>query len=213
MACSARSSDHASVFGHVTAFAEIAIGLGLLVGLLTRIAAAGGMVLMAAIVLSASTGAGSRSTPAPAAGSPRSIWPWPRRLSVYLLGGADPFSLDAVIWQSPAAATRAVDDAEPGFHDNALAESRARLQGEPTGGPRPAERAGHRTAAPPPAEPETNSLWNEGRSETRHRPMEQVDPAAATRRFRRPLIVRPLSAVSRPVRSAAVRATTAVGWE
>ena len=43
--CSGPLTDHASLFGHVTAFAEIAIGLGLLVGLLTRIAALGGMVL------------------------------------------------------------------------------------------------------------------------------------------------------------------------
>jgi thiosulfate dehydrogenase [quinone] large subunit len=45
-------SDHASLFGHLTAYAEIAIGLGLLVGLLTRLAALGGMILTAMIVLS-----------------------------------------------------------------------------------------------------------------------------------------------------------------
>lgn len=147
-------TDHASLFGHLTAYAEIAIGLGLLVGLLTRVAAGGGMVLVGLIVLSIDWGGVKEYTGssgwftsvdlAVAAG-----------LSVFLLGGADPFSLDALFWRARLR-RHARDDAEPGFRDNELAESRARLQGEPY-----------------PAEPDTdrlpvldeNSLWNDGRAD------------------------------------------------
>ena len=87
-------TDHPSLFGHITAFAEIAIGLGLLVGLLTRLAALGGMVLTALIVLSIDWGGVKQYT-----GS--SGWftsvdlAVAAALSVFLLGGAGPFSLDA----------------------------------------------------------------------------------------------------------------------
>jgi thiosulfate dehydrogenase [quinone] large subunit len=144
-------TDHASLFGHLTAFAELAIGLGLLVGLLTRVAAAGGMVLMAMIVLSVDwpgvrqyTGSSGWFTSvdlAVAAG-----------LSVFLLGGADPFSLDALFWRARLR-RRAADDAEPGFRDNELAESRARLQGRPY----PDDPITERLPAT-----EENSLWNTG---------------------------------------------------
>ncbi len=148
-------SDHPSVFGHITAFAEIAIGLGLLVGLLTRIAAAGGIVLMASIVLSIDWGGVKQYT-----GS--SGWftsvdlAVGAALTVYLIGGADPFSLDALIWRSRIK-RREHDDSEPGFRDNDLAESRARLQGDYT--PTPT------VATVPDPEPEPNSLWNAGRRE------------------------------------------------
>lgn len=177
-------SDHASVFGHITAFAEIAIGLGLLVGLLTRIAAAGGMVLVGTIVLSVDwagvkqyTGTSGWFTSVDLAVA--------AALSVYLLGGADPFSLDALIWKARLR-RRDRDDAEPGFRDNELSESRARLQGDyPPSGPAterlaPADPATQRLASADPAtqrlaptdpatqrlapaDPEPDSLWNEGR--------------------------------------------------
>ena len=147
-------TDHASLFGHLTAFAEIAIGLGLLVGLLTRVAAAGGMVLMAMIVLSVDWGGVKEYT-----GS--SGWftsvdlAVAAALSVFLLGGADPFSLDSLFWRARLR-RRAADDAEPGFRDNDLAESRARLQARPY----PDEPITDRL---PPVE--DDSLWNSGRSE------------------------------------------------
>lgn len=147
-------TDHASLFGHLTAFAEIAIGLGLLVGLLTRVAAAGGMVLTAMIVLSINWGGVKEYT-----GS--SGWftsvdlAVAAALSVFLLGGADPFSLDALFWRARLR-RRAADDAEPGFRDNELAESRARLQGQPYRDEPVTERL--------PAMDE-NSLWNDGRPE------------------------------------------------
>ena len=145
-------TDHPSLFGHLTAFAEIAIGLGLLVGLLTRVAAAGGMVLMAMIVLSVDWGGVKEYT-----GS--SGWftsvdlAVAAALSVFLLGGADPFSLDSLFWRSRLR-RQARDDAEPGFRDNELAESRARLQGEPY----PAEPVTERLPTS-----DENSLWNDGR--------------------------------------------------
>jgi len=122
-------SDHPSFFGHLTAFAEIAIGLGLLVGLLTRAAALGGMVLVTMIVLSIDWGGVKQYT-----GS--SGWftsvdlAVGVALSVFLLGGADPFSLDALFWRARVR-RRLADDDEPGFRDNEFAESRARLQGRP----------------------------------------------------------------------------------
>lgn len=177
-------SDHPSVFGHITAFAEIAIGLGLLVGLLTRFAAAGGIVLMASIVLSIDWGGVKQYT-----GS--SGWftsvdlAVGAALSVYLIGGADPFSLDALIWRSRIK-RRERDDLEPGFRDNELAESRARLQGDyaPAAGSAGAAETTQRLP-----EPEPNSLWNAGRREN-------VDPDA-TRTTERPMADRPVA--ERPV--------------
>lgn len=42
---------HADAFGWVVALGELAVGIGLLLGLLTRVASAGGALLMLAIVL------------------------------------------------------------------------------------------------------------------------------------------------------------------
>jgi len=149
-------TDHASLFGHLTAFAELAIGLGLLVGLLTRVAAAGGMVLVGMIVLSINwsgvkeyTGSSGWFTSVDLAVA--------AALSVFLLGGADPFSLDALFWRARLR-RHAADDAEPGFRDNELDESRARLQGRPY----PDEPVTERLPAP-----DENSLWNDGRSAER----------------------------------------------
>lgn len=152
-------SDHPSLFGHITAFAEIAIGIGLLLGLLTRIAAAGGMVLTALIVLSIDWGGVKEYT-----GS--SGWftsvdlAVAAALSVFLLGGADPFSVDALVgrWR---AHRRDRDDFEPGFRDNELEDSRRRLQGEPADYPQPEQH----TQQLPVSEPEPDSLWNSGRSD------------------------------------------------
>jgi thiosulfate dehydrogenase [quinone] large subunit len=153
-------SDHPSLFGHVTAFAEIAIGLGLLVGLLTRFAALGGMVLTGLIVLTVNWGGVKEYT-----GS--SGWftsvdlAVAAALSVYLIGGADPFSLDALIWRSRQR-RNARDDAEPGFRHNEYEESRRRLQGEQ---PEPAAPAAAVTERPSDPPTDEHSLWNSGRGE------------------------------------------------
>ena len=122
-------SDHASLFGHVTAYAEIAIGLGLLVGLLTRLAAVGGMILSAMLVLSISwngvkeyTGSSGWFTAVELA--------LIAALSVFLLGGAGPLALDNLFIRARER-QRARDDAEPSFRDSELDDSRRRLQGEP----------------------------------------------------------------------------------
>ncbi|MEO7259864.1 MAG: DoxX family membrane protein [Jatrophihabitantaceae bacterium] len=122
-------SDHASLFGHLTAYAEIAIGLGLLVGLLTRIAALGGMILTAMIVLSINwsgvkeyTGSSGWFTSVELA--------LIAALSVFLLGGAGPFALDNLFIRARER-QRARDDAEPSFRDSELDDSRRRLQGDP----------------------------------------------------------------------------------
>ncbi|HJQ00529.1 MAG TPA: DoxX family protein [Jatrophihabitans sp.] len=123
-------SEHPSVYGHIIAIAEIAIGLGLLVGLLTRLAALGGMVLTGLIALSINwdgvkqyTGSSGWFTSVDLAVA--------AALSVYLLGGAGPLSLDGLLVRARAR-RRARDDAEPGFVDDDLEGSRRRLQGEPT---------------------------------------------------------------------------------
>ncbi|MEO6703960.1 MAG: TQO small subunit DoxD [Jatrophihabitantaceae bacterium] len=131
-------ADHPSLFGHITAFAEIAIGLGLLVGLLTRIAALGGMVLTVMIALSIDWGGIKQYTGS--SGWFTSVdFAVAAALSVFLIGGADPFSLDGLIWRSRVR-RRALDDAEPGFRDNELEDSRRRLQGEPSGYAEPVSR-------------------------------------------------------------------------
>ena len=127
-------SDHASVFGHITAVAELLIGLGLLVGLLTRVAALGGIVLVSSIVLSIDwpevreyTGNGGWFTSVDLAVA--------AALSVFLLGGAGPLSLDGAVGalrrRSRAKAEQA-DDVEPRHIDPAsdLEDSRRRLRGE-----------------------------------------------------------------------------------
>ncbi len=122
-------SDHASLFGHLTAYAEIAIGLGLLVGLLTRVAALGGMVLTTLIVLSINwngvkeyTGSSGWFTSVELALA--------AALSVFLLGGPGPLALDNLFIRSRER-QRARDDAEPSFRDSEIEDSRRRLQGEP----------------------------------------------------------------------------------
>jgi thiosulfate dehydrogenase [quinone] large subunit len=127
-------SDHASVFGHITAVAELLIGLGLLVGLLTRVAALGGIVLVVTIVLSIDwpevkeyTGNGGWFTSVDLAVA--------AALSVFLLGGAGPLSLDGAVGalrrRSRAKAEQA-DAVEPRYTDPAgdLEDSRRRLRGE-----------------------------------------------------------------------------------
>jgi thiosulfate dehydrogenase [quinone] large subunit len=127
-------ADHPSLYGHITAFAELAIGLGLLVGLLTRVAALGGMVLAASIVLSVNwfevreyTGNGGWFTSvdlAVIAG-----------LSVFLLGGAGPLSLDAWYVWSRARRRDRVEAGESAFADRDadLEDSKRRLRGDQFG--------------------------------------------------------------------------------
>jgi len=178
-------ADHPFLFGHVTAYAEIAIGLGLLVGLLARVAALGGMVLTTMILLSIDwsgvkqyTGSSGWFTAVDLAVA--------AALSVFLLGGAGPFALDnAFIRARERNAAR--DDDEPSFRDTETESARRRLQGEPVQG------AGTATATEqwPVAErsdgasgpvryrtdpqdeeyrddpePEPNSLWTQGRRDS-----------------------------------------------
>jgi thiosulfate dehydrogenase [quinone] large subunit len=152
-------SDHPSLFGHITAFAEIAIGLGMLVGLLTRIAALGGIVLTGMIALSINwngikeyTASGGWFTSVDLAVA--------AALSVFLIGGAGPLSLDG-LFRALRRRRNARDDAEPGFRDNELNESRARLQGSPSGEQRTEQLP---SMPPPPPEPDPNSLWTQGRN-------------------------------------------------
>jgi len=122
--------NHPSLYGHISAYAEIAIGLGLLVGLLTRLAALGGIVITVLIVLSIHWGGVREYTGssgwftsvdiAVAAG-----------LSVFLLGGADPLSLDNLVgrWR---AKRRTPDEREPGYDYQDPDASLERLRGGPT---------------------------------------------------------------------------------
>ncbi|UQX87261.1 DoxX family protein [Jatrophihabitans telluris] len=136
--------DHPSLFGHVTAFAELAIGLGLLVGLLTRLAALGGIALTVLIVLSVNwnevkqyTGNGGWFTSVDLVTA--------LALTVFVLGGAGPLSLDGAIG-ALRRRRAARDDAEPPFtdHDSDRADSRRRL----AGGDTPATAAVPLTAGP-----------------------------------------------------------------
>ena len=126
--------DHPSLFGHVTAIAEIAIGLGLLVGLLTRVAALGGMVLTTMIVLSINW-SGVREYTGSSGWFTSVELALAAALSVFLLGGAGPLALDNLFIRARQR-QRARDDAEPSFRDSDLEESRRRLQGEPVPGDR-----------------------------------------------------------------------------
>ncbi|MDQ1743617.1 MAG: thiosulfate dehydrogenase (quinone) large subunit [Pseudonocardiales bacterium] len=122
-------ADHASFFGHLTAVAEIAIGLGLLVGLLTRLAALGGMALTTMIVLSINWG-GVKEYTGSSGWFTSAELAIAAALSVFLLGGAGPFALDNLFVRARER-QRARDDAEPGFRDSEYEDSRRRLQGEP----------------------------------------------------------------------------------
>jgi thiosulfate dehydrogenase [quinone] large subunit len=125
-------SDHASLFGHLTAYAEIAIGLGLLVGLLTRLAALGGMILTAMIVLSINWNGVKEYTGSSGWFTNAEIV-LVAALSVFLLGGAGPLALDNLFIRARER-QRARDDAEPSFRDSDIDDSRRRLQGEPSSG-------------------------------------------------------------------------------
>jgi len=167
-------SDHPSLFGHITAFAEIAIGLGLLVGLLTRLAALGGIALTTMIALSVNwngikeyTGSSGWFTSVDIAVAVA--------LSVYLLGGAGPLSLDYLL-ASRRARRRAREDAEPRFSDSDLDDSRRRLKGEDEA-PSWAHPADHPTQQLPVQEAqspthtlypddEVDQQWTQGRRDT-----------------------------------------------
>jgi thiosulfate dehydrogenase [quinone] large subunit len=151
-------SDHSSLFGHITAFAELAIGLGLLVGCLTRLAALGGMVLTALIALSVNwngikeyTGNGGWFTSVDLAVA--------AALSVYLLGGAGPLSIDRG-WLVMRQRRHANEEGEPHFvgsSDSELEDSKRRLRGD--------ESAPDFSTETMPAyhAPEPNSLWSNDR--------------------------------------------------
>ena len=145
-------ADHPSVFGHLTAYAEIAIGLGLLVGLLTRFAALGGMVLTTMILLSIDWGGVKEYTGSSGWFTSVDLMV-AVALSAFLLGGPGPFALDNLFVRARDR-QRARDDAEPGFRDSEFEDSRRRLQGEPPPAPGPVSaaagtgrRAGYRPAA------------------------------------------------------------------
>lgn len=124
--------DNPSVFGHITAVSEIAIGLGLIVGLLTRMAALAGMILTTSILLSIDwngvkeyTGTSGWFTAVDLAIA--------AALSIFLLGGSGPFALDNLFIRARER-QRARDEAEPSFRDSDIDDSRRRLQGEPAYG-------------------------------------------------------------------------------
>ncbi|HEX8079617.1 MAG TPA: DoxX family protein [Jatrophihabitans sp.] len=124
--------DNPSVFGHITAISEIAIGLGLIVGLLTRIAALAGMVLVTSILLSVNwtgvkeyTGSSGWFTAVDLAIA--------AALSIFLLGGSGPLALDNLFIRARDR-QRARDEAEPSFRDSDIDDSRRRLQGDPAYG-------------------------------------------------------------------------------
>jgi thiosulfate dehydrogenase (quinone) large subunit len=78
--------DHSFAFGLFMAFAEIAVGLGVLLGLLTRVAAAGGMLIALSLWLTVSWQAEPWFTSADVV--------YLFALTPLLLGGAGEFSLD-----------------------------------------------------------------------------------------------------------------------
>src|SRR6266567_5893240 len=156
-------SDHPSLFGHITALAEIAIGLGLLVGLLTRIAALGGMVLTVMIALSINWN-GIKEYTASSGWFTSVDLAVAAALSAFVIGGAGPLSLDGLVG-AMRRRRNSRDDGEPSFRDNDLNESRARLQGGGFG----EHRTDQLPTMPPPPEstpdPDPNSLWTQGRRE------------------------------------------------
>jgi thiosulfate dehydrogenase [quinone] large subunit len=83
--------DHSFAFGVFTSLAEIAIGLGVLLGLFTRIAALGGMVLSLSLWLTISWGAEPWFTSADVV----YLFAW----TPLLIGGAQMLSLDAWLAQ------------------------------------------------------------------------------------------------------------------
>lgn len=120
--------DHAGFFGHLTAFAEIAIGLGLLVGLLTRVAAVGGIALTTLIALSVNWSSIKQYT-----GS----YGWftsvdiavAVALTVFVLGGAGPLSGDRLFgWLRARRRGIAPSD---GYHQPSIEESMERLRPGP----------------------------------------------------------------------------------
>jgi thiosulfate dehydrogenase [quinone] large subunit len=80
-------ADHSFAFGLIMAFAEIAVGLGILLGLFTRIAAAGGMLLALSLWLTVSWQANPWYTSADLV--------YLFAFTPILLGGAAVLSLDA----------------------------------------------------------------------------------------------------------------------
>ena len=131
-------------------------------GLLIRIAALGGIVLTSMIALSINwngikeyTGSSGWFTSVDLAVA--------AALTVFLIGGAGPLSLDAMV-SSLRRRRNARDDAEPGFRDNELNESRARLRGNDWSSDQHTEQL---PSMPPQAQPDPdpNSLWTHGRRE------------------------------------------------
>jgi thiosulfate dehydrogenase [quinone] large subunit len=84
--------DHSFAFGVFTSLAEIAIGLGVLLGLFTRIAALGGMILSLSLWLTISWGAEPWFTSADVV----YLFAW----TPLLIGGAQVLSLDAWLAQT-----------------------------------------------------------------------------------------------------------------
>lgn len=95
--------DHSFAFGLVAACAELAVGLGVLLGLLTRVAAAGGMLLALSLWLTISWQAAPWYTSADVV--------YLFALTPLLIGGAGAWSLDA--WLSETSARRPDAGADP----------------------------------------------------------------------------------------------------
>lgn len=95
-------ADHSYAFGLLMAFAELAVGLGLLLGLLTRIAAAGGMLLALSLWLTVSWQAEPWFTSADVV--------YLFAFTPLLLGGAGALSLDAWLARARERHPGAADD-------------------------------------------------------------------------------------------------------
>jgi thiosulfate dehydrogenase [quinone] large subunit len=132
--------DHASLFGHVSAYAELAIGAGLLVGCLTRLAALGGMVLTTLIVLSIDWGGVKQYTGSSGWYTSVDI-AVAVALTVFVFGGAGPLSIDRTVL-ALRDRRRAREAAEPSFRDSDIEDSRRRLRGDGADWPPAAGSAG-----------------------------------------------------------------------
>ena len=111
-------ADHTFAFGLLIAFAEIAVGIGIALGLLTRVAAFGGMVLALSLWLTVSWGAEPWYTSADLV--------YLFALTPLLLAGAGAWSLDA--WLDAVKARRP-DTGEDRFRRAILIASAAVLGG------------------------------------------------------------------------------------
>jgi thiosulfate dehydrogenase [quinone] large subunit len=118
--------DHPVFFGYLTAYSEIAIGLGLVVGLLTRLAALGGITLTTMIALTVNwtsikqyTGSYGWYTSVDIVAAVA--------LTIFVIGGSGPASGDRLFWWLRA--RRRAAEPSDGYHQPSADEAMARLRG------------------------------------------------------------------------------------